>query len=155
MYFFSKVFSNNKWVALQFFWGAKGLRQGDPVSPFLYMIMMEALSRQISKIKNNGGWKGIEITRNIPTVSHQLFVDDTILYGAASIEEAQGIKEILEKYCAKSGQQINARKSNIYFVNTPKGLQQRISNVMGFSIGQLPSKYLGIPLFAGASKLNL
>lgn len=79
-------------------------------------------------------------------------MDDTTLIGVASIREVTCLRKVLEIYLASSNQQINEDKSNIFFFNTPKLIEQRIANIPHFRIGKLPVDYLGIPLYFGKFK---
>lgn len=64
-----------------------GIRQGDPLSPFLFVILMEGLSRIIAKKKVEGSIKGLQLIRSIPATTHQQFVDDTMLHGIPTVKE--------------------------------------------------------------------
>ncbi|XP_059068658.1 uncharacterized protein LOC131859127 [Cryptomeria japonica] len=72
-----------------FFASSRGLRQGDPLSPFLFIILVEAYSRAISCARERGLWKGISIPRMSIPHTHCFFVDDTLLFGLAFMREAQ------------------------------------------------------------------
>ncbi|XP_057836614.2 secreted RxLR effector protein 78-like [Cryptomeria japonica] len=76
-----------------FFQATNGLRQGDPLSLFLFVLMAEVLGRSIKFSVGQGAWKGISIKGYMEPVSHLQFVDDTILFGEASKREALIIKK--------------------------------------------------------------
>lgn len=101
-----------------FFETKKGLRQGDLISLFLFIIMVEALGRLISKKRSEGLWKGIKVAEGVESISHLQFVDDTLLMGEASLREARVIKNSLDKYSVIFGQCFNWHKSKILFFNT-------------------------------------
>eukprot|EP00253_Pinus_taeda_P015369 PITA_15369 len=67
---------------------SRGIRQGDPLSPFLFVILMEGLSRLIAKRKADGQIKGLQPIRSCPATMHQQFVDDTMLHGTPTVKEA-------------------------------------------------------------------
>lgn len=90
-----------------FFVSEKGIRQGDPISPFLFIIMVEALGRLISKKREDGGWKVVHIAEGVNPLSHLQFADDTLLMGETSFREARLMKNILDKYSKAFGQCIN------------------------------------------------
>lgn len=123
-----------------------GLRQGDPLSPYLFILLVKGLGRFIRSRVECGLIQGWSWGNNIPSQSHLQFVDDTALMGRAKVEEAVRWRSTLDCYLAASGQRINEGKSFIYFFNTPKIIQRRIVGILRFQIGTLPFVYLGIPL---------
>ncbi|XP_059068290.1 uncharacterized protein LOC131858844 [Cryptomeria japonica] len=128
---------------------SNGLRQGDPLSPFLFVLMVEVLGRHIKNKVGLGSWKGFLIHDRLPLISHSQFADDTIIFGVASEREALVIRKVLEDYETDSSQSMNKQKSRIYFLNTSKRTQEKITRVLQFSQGSFPIQYLGVPLFAG------
>eukprot|EP00253_Pinus_taeda_P029800 PITA_29800 len=125
---------------------SRGIRQGDPLSPFLFFILMEGLSRLIAKRKAEGRIKGLQPIRSCPATTHQQFVDDTMLHGTPTVKEALAYKDILHLFSKASGMEINFSKSTIFFFNTHQAIQSHLSRLLGFKIGSLPSRYLGAPL---------
>ena len=93
----------------------RGLRQGDPLSPFLFILGFEVFSRLMFKEESNGSLQGLQIARNCSAIHHLLFPDDLLIFGKATIIVASSIKSCLDKYCRWSGQSINA--SNPPFVS--------------------------------------
>eukprot|EP00253_Pinus_taeda_P015442 PITA_15442 len=130
---------------------SRGIHQGDPLSPFLFVIMAEGLGRSIKAAISNGHLKGISF-HQAPTTSHQQFVDGNMLFGHSSVQEAHSLISILETFSKASGALINKVKSQIFFFNTPPITQCAIARIIGFSVASLPSKYLGAPLIASALK---
>eukprot|EP00253_Pinus_taeda_P035656 PITA_35656 len=124
----------------------RGIRQGDPLSPFLFVILMEGLSRLITKKKDEGQIRGLQPIRSCPATTHQQFVDDTMLHGTPTVKEAKAYKNILHLFSKASGMEINFSKSTIFFFNTHLAVQAHLSRLLGFRIGSLPSRYLGGPL---------
>ena len=133
-----------------FFRSSRGLRQGDPLSPYLFVIGMEALSCMLKRaVEDNfisgcrfGGRDGGEIV-----ISHLLYADDTIIFCDANAEQLMYLRWTLMWFEAFSGLKINLFKSEII----PLG---RVDNVealaaeLGCGVGSLPTKYLGLPLGA-------
>eukprot|EP00253_Pinus_taeda_P018901 PITA_18901 len=125
---------------------SRGLRQGDPLSPFLFILMMEGLGQYIKHAKEVGNIKGLQLSENGQALTYQQFVDNTILYGIPMVKEALAYKHILSYFAMATGMEVNLSKSNIFFLNTNTTIQKNISKILGFQRDVLPSKYLGVPL---------
>ncbi|XP_057840094.2 uncharacterized protein LOC131049990 [Cryptomeria japonica] len=132
-----------------FFQATNGLRQGDHLSPFLFVLMAKILGRNIKKLVETGLWKGVLIHGSIDPISHSQFVDDTVLFGEASEKEAMAMKLLLSDYEKGSGQRMDIDKSLIYFFNTNIRMQSKIGEILGFLTGSFPMKYLGVQLDPG------
>ena len=102
----------------EIFSSSRGLRQGDPLSSFLFIIMMEGLGRAIKQAKSPRKIKGLQLTDNGQTLTHQQFVDDTMLQGLPTVQEASSYKKILNLFALASGMEVNLSKSKIFFFNT-------------------------------------
>nr|XP_023878149.1 uncharacterized protein LOC111990594 [Quercus suber] len=89
----------------------RGIRQGDPLSPFLFLLCTEGLNGLLNKAANQGHIKGYSLCRNSPRLTHLLFADDSLLFCRATIEECQRVLDILDVYRKCSGQQINRSKT--------------------------------------------
>lgn len=115
------------------FSASKGLRQGDPLSPFLLILGSEVFSRLMFKEERNGNLKGPQISKHCPAIHNRLFVDDLFIFGRATYLEACCIKSCLDKYCQWSRQSININKSSIQFSrNTNPNASISISNILPF-----------------------
>jgi len=133
-----------------------GLRQGDPLSPYLYIICTEGLSSYIRHHENNGLIHGARIRRGSPLITHLLFADDNFLFCKATILEVTTIKNILDTYEAASGQAINYQKSSIAFSrNTDSTLQNNIIHLLGVVEFMGHGKYLGLPSMVGRDKKSI
>ena len=93
----------------------RGLRQGDPLSPYLFVICAEGLSALLQDAEANGRISGVRICPAAPAVTHLFFADDSVLLIKANVEEAVALRQIFELYENCSGQCINAEKSDIMF----------------------------------------
>lgn len=93
-----------------FFNSTHKARQGDPLSSFLFILMVEALSRSIKDKHAHGLWQAIGIPETNISITHCLFVDDTLLYGTTSLVEAKQNNESLDKYSKELGQMIHMKK---------------------------------------------
>lgn len=91
----------------------RGLRQGDPLSPFLFMLCMEGLLAAINQACVHMVLHGNKICRAAPEISHLFFADDSILFCRATIEEVQALKDLLNKYERVSKQAIKLWKIRI------------------------------------------
>ncbi|XP_058732756.1 uncharacterized protein LOC131604327 [Vicia villosa] len=131
----------------------RGLRQGDPLSPYLFVICADVLSGLLRRGVEDGSIHGIRVARKSPTISHLFFADDSLLFARANEEEADRIWHILESYQQASGQLVNAEKSEISFSgNVTEEQKVRIKNNLGFRGVQHHSRYLGLPVIFGRSK---
>jgi hypothetical protein len=91
------------------------IRQGDPISPYLFLIYVEGLSSLIKKEEQAGRLKGVRNVISGPTISHLLFVDNTIFFTRADSKNISNLKSILQTYSKGSGQKINLQKSILFF----------------------------------------
>jgi hypothetical protein len=131
----------------------KRLRQGDPLSPFLFILGTEVLSRLLLRQESQGLLSGIKIARNCSPISHLLFAGDLILFTKATSSQANSLKVVLDQFCTWSGQAINPFKSSIHFSrNTDSSVIHNICGILPFKRALSSAKYLGLPLFFGKSK---
>ena len=131
----------------------RGIRQGDPLSPSLFLLCAEGLSALIHEAARNQCLTGISIARGCPRVTHLFFADDSILFCKATPAECQVLKSILRSYEEASGQKINTDKSSVFFnPNTSHDIKNEIFNILGPMQDSKHTKYLGLPSFIGRSK---
>ncbi|XP_042952162.1 uncharacterized protein LOC122289251 [Carya illinoinensis] len=90
---------------------SRGIRQGDPLSPFLFVLCAEGLSSLINEAEKKGEVKGATVTRGGTAVTHLMFADDCILFCKANMREWRRVKELLKTYEAASGQCLNDQKT--------------------------------------------
>lgn len=95
---------------------ARGLRQGDPLSPYLFVLCLERLCHQIELSVADKAWKPISLSRGGPKLSHICFADDLILFAEASVSQVRIIRKVLEKFCKASGQEVSLEKSKLFFL---------------------------------------
>ncbi|XP_060965763.1 uncharacterized protein LOC133034618 [Cannabis sativa] len=124
----------------------RGLRQGDPLSPYLFILCAEGLSALLRKYERQGWIHGCKVANGAPRVSHMLFADDSYLYCQASEVEAHRVRKLLTKFERASGQEVNLSKSSIFFsTNTTTTVRNVISQRLQMSIATEDSFYLGLP----------
>lgn len=131
----------------------RGLRQGDPLSPYLFLFCVEGLSNAIDQASLDGNIHGSSICPLAPTISHLLFADDSFLFFRGTTEEATNVKSLLLNYEKFSGQSVNYQKSGVFYsANVRRDKQLEISNILGVHNEITGTKYLGLPLLIGRSK---
>jgi len=131
-----------------FFHSSRGLRQGDPLSPFLFIIVTEALSRLTKKLEESGLLAGFLVSEGAPPISHLQFADDTLFLCEANYLQLRLLRCTLRCFEAVSGLRINLMKSSIFAVGEVINIKELAAD-LGCKVGCLPSSsYLGLPLGA-------
>lgn len=130
----------------QEFLPTRGLRQGDPLSPYLFLFIQEVFSKLITKAVEDGRITGIKPRRLCPSISHLLFADDTIVFMQVSDQASFHLKDVLNLFTLATGQTINFHKSSVLFsANTPPHLKATVCDSLGVVEAQHDSTYLGLP----------
>ncbi|XP_026377705.1 uncharacterized protein LOC113272003 [Papaver somniferum] len=131
-----------------YFSPTRGLRQGDPLSPYLFILCMESFSRYLKHAEHSNLIHGLKVTKEAPSISHLLFADDCLLFTKSTHNESSNLMSLIRYFSSISGQMINFEKSACFF---SKNVQPdhcvsliRAMNVRKIKINE---KYLGIPLF--------
>ncbi|GJY92303.1 RNA-directed DNA polymerase, eukaryota, reverse transcriptase zinc-binding domain protein [Tanacetum coccineum] len=129
-----------------YFKNGKGLRQGDPMSPYLFTLVMEVLTLMVQrKVRNNNqfkyhwGCKELKLTQ-------LCFADDLLMLSNRDYKSIEVLKDALMEFSRTSGLIPNMNKNTIFFGSVKEIDKRRILEVMPFAIGKLPMKYLGVPL---------
>ncbi|CAM8974659.1 unnamed protein product [Rhodiola kirilowii] len=134
----------------------RGLRQGDPISPYLFILCQEWLSLKLYKEQESKRLEGIHLARGIPRINHLLFADDCLLFLKASFSSLRVLKEVLFLYESVSGQQVNYQKSEIAGSNNlDANMLCLYGEFLGMKTVAKHSKYLGLPLVMGRSKVEV
>lgn len=133
-----------------FFQGARGLRQGDPMSPYLFTMVMELftliLKRQIGNVEEfqyHWGCDELQLT-------HLCFADDLILFCHGDSQSVEVLKRALDEFSSVSGLFPSMDKCTTFFGHVSRSVQEEITNIMPFNVGSLPIRYLGVPLLSSS-----
>ncbi|KAK3189469.1 hypothetical protein Dsin_029030 [Dipteronia sinensis] len=135
-----------------FFHSKRGLRQGDHMSSYLFVIDMEVLTKLLAKHIQDSShykyhWKCDKIK-----LSRLCFADDLIMLCHGSTPSATILKMSLNYFTSLLGLKANPAKSNISLSSVPNDSRQQPINIFGYNVGSLPIRYLGIPVIS--SKLS-
>ncbi|XP_028773622.1 uncharacterized protein LOC114730681 [Neltuma alba] len=129
------------------FSSSRGVRQGDPISPYLFVICMEKLAHIIQEEIEDNHWRPIRLTKTGPPITHLFFADDVLLFAEANLEQADLINQCLEKFSRSSGLKVNHSKTRIFFsMNINHNRCSEISGRLGFTQTSDLGKYLGVNL---------
>ncbi|XP_072076459.1 uncharacterized protein [Arachis hypogaea] len=126
----------------------RGLRQGDPLSPFLFVLVVDVLHRMISEAIRNGRITPLFVGRDNIELSHLQFADDTVLFCPPEEETIKNYKRLLRCFELMSGLAINFDKSSLIPINCDQQWVRSTCSVLGCKEATLPVCYLGIPLGA-------
>ncbi|XP_074304746.1 uncharacterized protein LOC141639537 [Silene latifolia] len=131
-----------------YFPGRRGLRQGDPISPLIFCICMEYLSRIMEFATRKWYFRYHPICKSLK-LTHLLFADDLLMFSKGDVQSIMLILGVLATFSGSSGLKVNASKSEVVYNGVPDSLKLDIAQVSGFQEGKLPFKYLGIPIQPG------
>ncbi|GKV02020.1 hypothetical protein SLEP1_g14507 [Rubroshorea leprosula] len=127
----------------------KGLRQGDPLSPFLFLMVGEGLHGLIRKSEEEGLFRGVEVGKKGLVVSLLEFADDTVILGKADGENVFMVKAVLRWFELMSGLRINFSKSSVYGFNVSTRWLNGMACSLRCGVGKTPFLYLGLPIGGG------
>jgi len=94
----------------------RGIRQGDPLSPFLFNIAAEGLSILFQRATTSNIFRGIDFNSN-NFLSHLQYIDDTLVFMPAILHALQSVKRVLRWFALCSGLHINFFKSSLIGIN--------------------------------------
>lgn len=124
----------------------RGLTQGDPLSPFLFLFAADGLSLLLDEKVQSGDITHVRICRQAPGISHLLFADDTLLFFSADNRQAEVVREVLDNYAQSTGQLINPTKCSVMFSPaTPNSVCNMIRSTLKITQASFDDKYLGFP----------
>lgn len=131
-----------------YFEGTRGLRQGDPMSPYIFCLIMEILTNMIEKEVAAGHIKLISKCK-ATQLSHLAFANDLMIFSKADAGSLTTINTVLTTFAMVSGLEVNWSNSIQIFVGVPDHVQASLCPITNFGVGHLPVRYLGVPLISG------
>ncbi|XP_074347208.1 uncharacterized protein LOC141686043 [Apium graveolens] len=131
----------------------RGLRQGDPLSSYLFLICMEGLLALIKKFESRGLIRCIKVARGALPATYMFFANDIYIYCQTSKEEASQVIKVLTIFERAKGQKINVDKSNVFFSRNVKAEYiKEVLDILKFKEADSNSQYLGLPNCLGRNK---
>ena len=128
-----------------YFRGSRGLRQGDPLSPYLFVLAMNCLSHSLNKAAKEGKFNYHSKCKRTE-LTHLSFADDLLIFSDGSPRSVNNILEVLRDFEARSGLRISMEKTSLYAAGLKPHELAQLTAATGLSLGVLPVRYLGVPL---------
>ncbi|XP_057770942.1 uncharacterized protein LOC130990730 [Salvia miltiorrhiza] len=161
IYWISIIFSSARLSILYngqlrgYFACSRGVRQGDPLSPILFGIAEDILSRLFSSCVDSGHLEPMRYSRTFQFPTHLFYADDVMIFCKATVRNARKIHQIFSYYDSLSGQQCSLEKSCIYFGSgVLNDRKSAIHRELSFTTGNLPFNYLGVLIFVGRPRAS-
>ncbi|GJS67185.1 RNA-directed DNA polymerase, eukaryota [Tanacetum coccineum] len=123
----------------------RGLKQGDPLAPFLFILVMESLHLSVSRAVNEGVFKGIQLHESL-MISHLFYADDVMFLGEWSDTNLKSLTNILKCFFLASGLKINFHKSQLLGIGVPPETINQGASLIGCGVLHTPFNYLGVPV---------
>ena len=120
---------------------SRGLRQGDPLSPFLFTLVADVLSRMLLRAEERNLLEGFRVGRNRIRVSHLQFANDTIFFSNTCEEELQTLKSLLLVFGHISGLKVNLDKSYLFGINLDQNHLSRLVELLDCKASNWPILY--------------
>ncbi|KAI3751226.1 hypothetical protein L2E82_22274 [Cichorium intybus] len=127
---------------------SKGVRQGDPLSPFLFIIAMEGLNVALQEARDKGLFKGVQLPNDGPCISHLFYADDALFVGEWDRVNLKNLARILKCFQVSSGLKVNFHKSRVFGIGAPESETSNWASILGCDVGSFPFTYLGVPVGA-------
>ena len=132
----------------------RGLRQGCPLSPYLFILCAKVFSNLLNQAGRKNLIKGLNFSKEL-SINHLLFADDSLISSRATTKDCSNLKKIFDSYAAASGQIVNYEKSSMLFSESTQPAQiASIKNLFQLHVVSKHEKYLGLPSMVGRKKLS-
>ena len=131
-----------------FFNSSRGIRQGNPLSPLLFLLIMEVLSKLLKKTKEGGFIRGFQVgpaREESLGVSNLLYADDTILFCDACPEQLTYISRVLTCFEVVTGLRVNMSNNEMVSIGEVENLAA-LTDILSCCMGTLSMTHLGMPL---------
>nr|GEX06310.1 RNA-directed DNA polymerase, eukaryota [Tanacetum cinerariifolium] len=131
----------------------KGLKQGNPISPILFILIMETLHLTFKRVLNAGLYKGISLSDSF-TISHLFYADDVVFIGAWNNNNIQTLLSVLRCFYLASGLKINLHKSKSMGIGVSSNVVAAATSLIDCSILSAPFNYLGVKVGSNMSRIT-
>ncbi|KAK5839905.1 hypothetical protein PVK06_008759 [Gossypium arboreum] len=130
-----------------------GIRQGDPLSAYLFLFCMEVVSRMLIQAQDNNILRGVRASINGPRIIHLFFADDVLLFVRNKKSDVEMLVNMLNTFSNILGQEINFEKSMVLFSpNTSRAQRNNFSDILGMMVVENLNNYLCLPIPIGKKK---
>lgn len=131
---------------------SRGLRQGDPLFPYLFLLCTEVLVSLLNQLATGGGLRGIRVCKGAPMIYHLLFTNNILIFCNATSTVSTQLLDTLQTYAKALGQCVNNEKTQMVFNHNVRDQdKEAIQSFWGVRGHQQYEKYLGLPSIIGRS----
>lgn len=131
----------------------RGLKQGDPLAPFLFLLVAEGISGLMKNAVNRNLFQGFDVKRGGTRVSHLQYADDTLCIGMPTVDNLWTLKALLQGFEMASGLKVNFHKSSLIGINVPRDFMEAACRFLNCREESIPFIYLGLPVGANPKKV--